>query len=434
MNCEVMSLPPGAQDFLRRALELMQEFDEEGSGILPVRYWRAVLDELKLDDDSEGAYLIMDFVEAAGKGFFSYVPLVDAVGSTVDLTDGPATRQAQSSTALAPEEYERGYDEDDHQMSYQVPDRNGHVQQSIGASGSRNDAYAISRNQMPYEEDVIETQSVAPTLEVVDEHFWSRRGAAIQHLYSQWDCNRIQNEAFQAQMQEVLGESVDVCHPESEFLRLISKHRTARTMKFVSLMSGLRRDAHNTLARRSGQPCLPCGVSSYAGSQYEASEVGSDASSYSHAAGRPSGGSGLPGSMRTGRKHFALHSQNPVAPDNGGYGRGRQTLGQVKEELDEADSRAGDFWTPAGLPRAPAHRDDRFETMSVASEAVSIADSQREAFSLRNRTGHGNILTWGNESRAITPPKTRQSRQLVLDPAQGIPRSNVSSDIFNRRR
>ena len=38
----------------------------------------------------------------------------------------------------------------------------------------------------------------------------------------------------EAQMQQLLGPSVDIRHPESEFLRLINKHLTARTMKFAS--------------------------------------------------------------------------------------------------------------------------------------------------------------------------------------------------------
>eukprot|EP00930_Biecheleria_cincta_P103733 TRINITY_DN9579_c0_g1_i2.p2 TRINITY_DN9579_c0_g1~~TRINITY_DN9579_c0_g1_i2.p2 ORF type:complete len:224 (+),score=8.15 TRINITY_DN9579_c0_g1_i2:88-672(+) len=194
-------------------------------------------------------------------------------------------------------------------------------------------------------------------------------------------------------------------------------------MKFASLMSGLRRDAHNTLARLTGGSCMHGGNSSYAGSVYDPSEAGSEA--LSHAAGRPSGNNLLPGSSfsaRGGRRHFVHGGDNPVVPRE--YQPPR--LGQLPE--DEVQ----DFSNPTS---PAAMRKDRSECMSVISDAASVADSQREAFSIRNRTGHGNILTWGNDStRAVTPPKNREGRQLAFDPDVGIPRSQLSSGIFPGKR
>eukprot|EP00913_Durusdinium_trenchii_P028627 g26848.t2 len=186
-------------------------------------------------------------------------------------------------------------------------------------------------------------------LEVVDDVFWQKRGPAIQRLYGQWDCNQLTNQAFQAQMQQVLGNSVDITHPESEFLRLINKHLSARTMKFASaggtdrprsgtaaqpqMMSGLRRDAHST-ARREGVSVAPS-----AWSAYEPSEAGTEAS----AAGRPT--NPLAPMSRGGRRHFQLPSENYVLPGN----KPAPALGGVPE--DQVPQERGPrlrTWTSSG--------------------------------------------------------------------------------------
>jgi len=83
-------------------------------------------------------------------------------------------------------------------------------------------------------------------------------------------------------------------------------------------------------------------------------------------------------------------------------------------------------------------QDDRFEVMSQSgmTDVASVAGSQRSEFTKRNHTGHGNILTWGSDSRSITPHKKRQGRQLAVDPARGVPRSHMSSvgNIFQQER
>eukprot|EP00930_Biecheleria_cincta_P103735 TRINITY_DN9579_c0_g1_i4.p1 TRINITY_DN9579_c0_g1~~TRINITY_DN9579_c0_g1_i4.p1 ORF type:complete len:476 (+),score=68.25 TRINITY_DN9579_c0_g1_i4:26-1453(+) len=457
-------MPPGAQDFLRRVCQTLQNFDEEGHAVLPVRCWRLLLQELGLQEDSEGAFFAMDYVEPAGEGYFTYAPLLKAAG--IDPLDAPeklSDLPQDKSPRGRPLEGEAdlhysdirdmdGYhrpamsgDMDGYRDTCQYPVKGkGHEKEQSGGrerepAAAPPDLFAGRRQlqqqqaghglqqRLPQKvDDELEEdgqESVAPQLEVVDESFWSRRGPAIQNLFHKWDCNRLSNEAFQDQMQDLLGESVDITHPESEFFRLISKHRSARTMKFASLMSGLRRDAHNTLARLTGGSCMHGGNSSYAGSVYDPSEAGSEA--LSHAAGRPSGNNLLPGSSfsaRGGRRHFVHGGDNPVVPRE--YQPPR--LGQLPE--DEVQ----DFSNPTS---PAAMRKDRSECMSVISDAASVADSQREAFSIRNRTGHGNILTWGNDStRAVTPPKNREGRQLAFDPDVGIPRSQLSSGIFPGKR
>jgi len=52
---------PGAEAFLRRACQTALRYDEEGSAVLPVRCWQRILDELELQEDSEGAFFLMDF-------------------------------------------------------------------------------------------------------------------------------------------------------------------------------------------------------------------------------------------------------------------------------------------------------------------------------------------------------------------------------------
>eukprot|EP00933_Yihiella_yeosuensis_P019858 TRINITY_DN16018_c0_g1_i1.p1 TRINITY_DN16018_c0_g1~~TRINITY_DN16018_c0_g1_i1.p1 ORF type:complete len:485 (+),score=88.58 TRINITY_DN16018_c0_g1_i1:123-1577(+) len=476
--------PPWAQGLLRQACCLFMEIDEEGEGVLPVRFWKVMLEELDLEEDSEGAYFLMDFVEAAGKGFFTYEPLMEAArlqhprAGSGPGSDYPPEQQLQESPAQRP----GGGQDDLYQPSGQGDQRREawgamETDNSYNSSGPRDSpqrpapSSSMQRESPPPARDDYggqqdgDRESVAPELEPIDEIFWQRRGAAIQSLYYQWDCNRLTNAAFQAQMQDLLGEGVDVTNPESEFQKLIAKHQSGRTMKFAALMSALRRDAHNTYARMTGGSLIA--GSNYTASEYGApSECGSDVSSLSHAAGRPSGGTAFAGPRQSGggRRHYVTNSPNPVVPQ-GGYGSAepgrrqppRAPLSQVPEDQEASvgafpgepsrGSRGGmgtqkvppasDFWS-RGAPEPNRGRGsgpsyDRDDAASVAaSEAASVADSQRYAFSDRNRTGHGDILTWNDKSRAVTPPKVRESRQLFMDGAAGKPRAYVESGIFNR--
>lgn len=258
-------------------------------------------------------------------------------------------------------------------------------------------------------------------VEEVNETFWARRASAIQQLFTKWDCNQLSNDAFTARLQEVLGEAVEVSRPDSEFVKLANKHRAARNMKFASLMSALRRDAQSSHTRRFGRPPSHTGLSqyagSYAGSTYEASEACSEAPS--HAAGRPTGaGSGVAG-MQTPSQPRGRRPQYPYAES--------QLSGSAPRSLESWDERApispaaqlppssAPFAygspTPAVAAAAPRSPRGGVGGTSRASEADSNyeADSQREVFTQRNRTGHGNILTWGNDSRSITPHKERQT-------------------------
>merc|ERR1712137_623620 len=82
--------------------------------------------------------------------------------------------------------------------------------------------------------------------------------------------------------------------------------------------------------------------------------------------------------------------------------------------------------------RQPVVDTRRVTIADDVSEVTSHTEVHRESFLTRNRGGHGNILTWGNDSRSITPVKKRQGRQITVDPEYGVPRSHLSSEIFER--
>mmetsp|Transcript_9087 Transcript_9087/g.14742 ORF Transcript_9087/g.14742 Transcript_9087/m.14742 type:complete len:455 (-) Transcript_9087:27-1391(-) len=448
-------LSPLVLDLLRRAARITQSLDEEGSGVLPVQCWRILLHELGVTEESEASNILMDFVEPCSQGHFTYKPLLDALQSAPGRRDeprgyldgpgpGPSPDGAACSIGSPAPWQSPGKDR---RQSPPVPGLAlGKVDPEESEGASRGYPAANPVPMVPYvsdgpndgaiptpdavspplrEEQLREHQAslqAAEPMEVVNEAFWQRRGPAIQRLYCQWDCNQLTNQTFQAQMQQVLGASVDIRHPESEFLRLINKHLSARTMKFASMMSGLRRDAHST-ARRGG---LSSGVSVW--SAYEPSEAGSEATS---AAGKPTNPMAQPHS-RGGRRHFQLPSENHVLPGSGKM-RGLVDVPEddVPEDLD-AEKPQDDldiFGRKIGKPMPRRH--DRVETASIASGAsgISEADIQREAFSARNRSGHGNILAWDDGSRPLTPPKVREGRHVAVD-QQGMPRLHMSSGIF----
>ncbi|CAJ1378437.1 unnamed protein product [Effrenium voratum] len=458
--------PACSPELLHRASRIARLLDEEGDAVLPVHCWRTLLRELDVPEDSEAANFLMDYVEPCSQGHFTFEPLLAAAarfdgGADYGPDYGPEDGDAGYGYADAGYGHaDAGYGHagdvtTDHQAAPRVPaldlgkaqraqdgtsafrvgvpqqpgcdqDRPGAGPNSGGkANGypTNGAEYAIPSRLNEAELREHEASQLRQHLEVVDEAFWQRRGPAIQHLYSQWDCNQLTNQSFQAQMQNVLGPSVDIGHLESEFLRLINKHLSARTMKFASMMAGLRRDAQST-ARRGG-------LISYAGSCYEPSEAGSEASS---AAGKPTSSA-----MRGGRRHFQKQAENHVLPPK---------LGQLPEndvrdfpeealptsakpELQGRDN-MDIFGRKIANPMPRRHHEDRSDAGSVISgahSAFSEADSQREAFSYRNRNGHGNILAW-DSARPVTPPKSRQGRHVAVDPDKGMPRMNMSSGIF----
>lgn len=240
-------------------------------------------------------------------------------------------------------------------------------------------------------------------------------------------------------------------------------------------MSALRRDA--------GIPASPSGsigyagsvVGSYAGtSVYEPSEAGTDTGST--AAGRATG-QGLPGS-RGGRKHYTpsectdddLHSvrsrvrREPPQRSRAPFG----LLSDLAEPSARALPSAAPFAVNSGYPSNPAPaapkprspppfamggnyeqgfrrapqppspsqtlpgQDPDFWSRRDAdarSDVGSIAESQVDINTARDRSGHGNILTWGSDSRQITPTKKRQGRQLAEGP-DGLPKAHVLSSVF----
>ena len=266
-----------------------------------------------------------------------------------------------------------------------------------------------------------------------EEAFWARRGATIQSLYQQWDCNLLSNESFMVQLQQLLGDTVDVASPDSEFVRLTNKHRSARNMKYSSLMSALRQDIYGVSALHFSPPLKavfwriqcrsvvcsvsgnghimvsvlvnqedqrrtarshggsvcggrgPSGSMNYAASEMCQSEYGDTAS----AAGRPTG---VVAQLGAGRKHFNSdsfahevdrryldHAQPPWVPEPEPdiYSH---SLGQPPPVDPSMQSAMTDpnFWSQTG-PRPAPQAKYRHDSMSVASEMMSEADTQREA-------------------------------------------------------
>lgn len=275
--------------------------------------------------------------------------------------------------------------------------------------------------------------SCSDAVEQVNEGFWARRASAIQQLFNLWDCNQLSNDAFTVRLQEVLGEAVEVSGPDSEFAKLANRHRAARNMKFASLMSALRRDAQASNARRFGRPLSHTGLSqyagSYAGSAYDPSEAHSEATS--QAAGRPTG-AGAPVPQRqsassAGRQYYSYgESQlSGAVPANLAQGSDRSRQQRRPGGLEGVDERGpGPTYqqptTPESARRPPStygllpgpqlgpHGRDGFsaeaslpgEQRAMGSDNASVAASQREVFTKRNRSGHGNIINWGNDSQA----------------------------------
>lgn len=79
--------------------------------------------------------------------------------------------------------------------------------------------------------------------------------------------------------------------------------------------------------------------------------------------------------------------------------------------------------------RAQPQQNDGGSQYGAQSESMSVADSERSHFTARDRGGHGNILTWGGDSRNITPTKKRQGRQLAVE-EDGQTKASTCRGIF----
>jgi len=291
-----------------------------------------------------------------------------------------------------------------------------------------------------------------------EERYWSRSAPKIQQLFHLWDCNQLSNESFMAKMQSTLGDCVDLTMPDSEFIRLTNKHRTARNLKFTSLMLALRADYRIARTRRK-LPETPSRL------------VETDGNPVEGAAGVPSSlniNTVSPG--RCGKRHYLgtpdedthftgwkypipqNQQQCPGSSPGVSYRDVRRIPSCVPNASnpDQHEEAWGNF-SPLGhdeydrqVPpqgvgldaqywqRQPFVDTRRVTIADDVSEVTSQADVHREEFFTRNRGGHGNILTWGSDSRSITPAKKRQGRQMTVDPEYGVPKSHLSSGIFDQ--
>jgi len=243
--------------------------------------------------------------------------------------------------------------------------------------------------------------------------------------------------------------------PDSEFTRLTNKHRTARNLKFASLMLALRGDYRTARFKRQ----LPETASRFVESDGDLLE----------------GAAGVPTSLNLntvsphGKRHYLgtldegtdfigwkypspqNQQQGPGSPQEGPvvmsgkhhhvcsntshHDHLQEAHGNVSplghDEYNRQVSSQGVCLDAQYWQRQPCVDARRVTIADDVSEVTSQAEVQREAFFTRNRGGHGNILTWGNDSRSITPAKKRQGRQITVDPEYGVPRSHLSSEIFD---
>eukprot|EP00928_Gymnodinium_smaydae_P013608 TRINITY_DN14952_c0_g5_i1.p1 TRINITY_DN14952_c0_g5~~TRINITY_DN14952_c0_g5_i1.p1 ORF type:complete len:560 (-),score=123.49 TRINITY_DN14952_c0_g5_i1:293-1972(-) len=340
-------LSPAAVNFLRLACKYVQEYDEEGTAVVPVTAWPRLLADLEVEANSGAADFLAGFMQGAGEGRVSYLPLLEALGFALPdevehraahgPSPGPPSElRPRQRSEVAPESCEgpdggrRRGDAEYSEDRSQAPSSPGRSSAAGGAARSPN-----GDGSWPCGGGVASsTASATPREDFGDgcsefdedvESFWARRAGAIQRLFHLWDCNQLTNESFTARLQDVLGERVDVTSEDSAFQKLANKHKTARNLKFASLSSALRQDAKTTLRRRLGYPAD--GASSYCGSAsvYEASEVGSEAPSLASgsaselaarglAAGRPTRSRPASSLGSAGRRHFEpAASQLPLA-------------------------------------------------------------------------------------------------------------------------
>jgi len=435
--------------------------------MVPVACWPPILEELALEDFTDPAEFLKSYLQATGDGFISYVPLLQALGATpvVSPSNGPGGQrpappqqqpEAEQNFQPPPDEAPRG------------PLGEGDTVEAIHDS-----VFAPSEVDEDDDEDDFEV-------------FWARRATAIQHYYNLWDCNQLSNEAFMVRLQELLGNRVHISSEHSEFGKLTNKHRYARNLNFGQLMSALRTDARRCGFDRSWVSQPGSSAASLVGDPAP-SEAASE--SPSHAAGRPTKVTPLFGGSRrhyeggrrdddcdsvrslwseanqqaTHRPEIQVRPQQGRAPPpyaqvtdlpartrqeevprapapfaaGGNFEQGYKMVG-ARRPQSSANAEVGqatehfppmDYWSRPGPMRPQGGSGEADITSQYGAQSeVSVADSQREEFTMRNRGGHGNILTWGNDSRNITPARKRTGRQLAVDSA-GLPRAHASSGM-----
>lgn len=160
------------------------------------------------------------------------------------------------------------------------------------------------------------------------------------------------------------------------------------------------------------------------------SQASVPSSTLQHAAGKATGAVVVPGAqLRGGRRHYPygtdLGDSSRAAPappwaggkgDGGGYPSAHAARPPVAPEpammmSEDALRQTLKLQPPEAAASRPATAPvDRDDTVSVAESALSGPR-------WRDRRGHGNILTWGNDSRCVTPTRKRQGR------APGQPRN-----------
>lgn len=452
--------------------------------MVPVESWPPILEELALEDFSDPAEFLKGYLQATGDGFISYVPLLQALGATPMATPSNGPGQRSAPPRQRPESEQRFEPPEEAPRSRFGEGERRRIETLGGSFDEPSDAAPAV--------EAIHGSVFAPSEVDEDddeddfEVFWARRASAIQHYYNLWDCNQLSNEAFMVQLQELLGNRVHITSEHSEFGKLTNKHRYARNLNFGQLMSALRTDARRCGFDRSSVSLPGSSAASLVGDPAP-SEAASE--SPSHAAGRPTGSAGQPlfgGSRRhygggrdddcesvrslwsdtnqqaTQRPEISARPQQARAPppyaqvtdlpvrtqrevprspapfaSGGNYDQGYKMV--TRRPQSSANSEVGqatdtnfppmDYWSRQG-PMRPQGFDGEADIASQygARSEVSVADSQREEFTLRNRSGHGNILTWGNDSRNITPARKRTGRQLAVDSA-GQPRAHATSGM-----
>lgn len=430
------SLDPEMLDFLLDAAELARRYDNSGRDVLPVKAWPMLLSDLRVQEDSEAAYFLMDYLDAAGEGFFTYAPMVNALRRAGRLGQGesrggdfPKSFEddlAPSSTASS---HFQGFEEDGRlqplQSSPSAPPASSPTSSTMASTQRLNfpelenfdqvsARSASTRSASAYGSEVGSRQGA-------DDIFWQLRGASIKDLFYKWDCNQLSNESFAAKLQDLLGDVVDISASDSEFMRICNKHRSARNMKFAALMSALRHDAQQTQLKRYGKvstlPALSEAGSSYAPSNYEPSEAGSHASRdvRAFAAGRPTGAVKLVVNASSGRKHYQQSDSASIISSNPAESAARSQYTRAPPPYASGYPDAVPCSRPqGGYSSAPpwASSNGHDDTMSVRSDASK--GSNRSAM-IQNHVGHGNILTWGGDSRPLTPEKKRSGRELKPD-------------------
>lgn len=141
--------------------------------------------------------------------------------------------------------------------------------------------------------------------------------------------------------------------------------------------------------------------------------------------GRPISSSGYANSQGP-----APRSPPPFA-QGGTFEQGYRRSAQAQPASQQLPLQDPNFWSRRE-PLQPMNAGNEFRTdgsQCGQSDVMSVADSQREVFTARDRSGHGNILTWGNDSRNLTPHRKRQGRQLAME-SDGQPKAHAVSGVF----